>query len=134
MKKLLGILVLGLLLSSNAYAEIILKNCGGSDYEKNEIKIDKKSKKINTVYVYTDEFIKTHSYADDKSVINKINVAEFDLVYIDDSYAKGERTHLSKRLWLLEIEIEISLKNKIVYYVFTEVVSDFQWKTRRECK
>ena len=47
MKKLLGIVVLGLFLSGNAYSKIISLNCDNSDkiFEKSEIKIDTKKKR-----------------------------------------------------------------------------------------
>ncbi len=47
MRKLLSIVVLGLLLSGNAYAKILTLNCDNADnnIEKEEIKIDTKKKK-----------------------------------------------------------------------------------------
>ena len=84
MKKLLGIVVLGLLLSGNAYAEIITfnkcytsywsaenksdpsKNYTGShagfdeqQYEKRDYIIDLKNNRINTVGIYQDTYLKS---------------------------------------------------------------------------
>jgi len=66
MKKLLGILVLGLLLSGNAYAEkIIFSDCASKKdnfifnpkiWEKNEIIIDTSKKTVSRILIKSDEF------------------------------------------------------------------------------
>jgi hypothetical protein len=74
MKKLLGILVLGLLLSGNAYAEkIIFSDCASKKdnfifnpkiWEKNEIIIDTSKKTVSRILIKSDEFLKTEKDAE----------------------------------------------------------------------
>ena len=74
MKKLLGIVVLGLLLSGNVYAEkIIFSDCASKKdnfifnpkiWEKNEIIIDTSKKTVSRILIKSDEFLKTEKDAE----------------------------------------------------------------------
>ena len=106
MKKLLGIVVLGLLLSGNAYAEsITLDKCRDVDdkemdynKEKYYFTIDYKSNEVTEVWIYTNEWVSfqkemretpgLEGLPTDKTVIIKRNIYHKDKIIIN---AKREK-------------------------------------------
>jgi len=120
MKKLLGILVIGLLWCNVGFAKIlILNDCdfirSKNVYEKYDIKINTSSKTIQETRVYTDEWINS---PDRTQAISKISLVKFNLIYFDGEYAKGERffSHKGEKR---KSELNIDIKNKTVQNFFT---------------
>mgnify|MGYP000974756138 CR=1 FL=1 len=118
MKKLLGIVVLGLLLSGNAYAKIIiLKKCSlGEEYEKWNYKINTISNEIIEVRILTEKYLERSKK--EGKYDPKISVTNFFLTYYERPYAKGSRN--------FEIqgenrtsEIDINLNDKTIINTFT---------------
>jgi hypothetical protein len=117
MKKLLGIIVLGLLLSANAYAEITIKKCHRDyqdKFEKQKMEawyflINESKKTINNVRKYKKSFVKktNDKYKSEGNSyrMNRIYISEYKLTYMDDDYAKGESEF---------IDIIIDLNDKTV--------------------
>ena len=123
MKKFLGILVLGLLLSGNAYAKTtIFEKCYVSHYsslnysdpslntkgghskynekkfERRDFIIDLKNNRINRVGIYQDTYLKSfHEENKDKPFYIKlrkiINPSQYNIVYIDEKYIKAEKVN-----------------------------------------
>ena len=113
MKKLLGIIVLGLLLSGNAYAkEIILDKCYPSYRESFN------SNQLNHYYYNIDTSKKIMN-----SVVNwkkkpenapKVNIVQYNLKYIDNNFIKGfvaEKDGAST-----SIKIVVDLNDKTISY------------------
>ena len=117
MKKLLGIIVLGLLLSGNAYAEITIKQCHRDyqdKFEKQKMEawyflINESKKTINNVRKYKKSFVKktNDKYKSEGNPyrMKRIYISEYKLIYMDDDYAKGESEF---------IDIIIDLNDKTV--------------------
>ncbi len=118
MKKLLGIVVLGLLLSSNANSKIIvLKKCSlGDAYEKWNYKIDTSKSRITEVRVYSEKYLK--NLKEQMKSQPKITVVEFKMTYFDPPYAKGERNFVGEGE-NRKSEIDINLDNKKILNTFT---------------
>ena len=118
MKKLLGIVVLGLFLSSNANSKIIvLKKCSlGDAYEKWNYKIDTSKSRITEVRVYSEKYLK--NLKEQMKSQSKITVTEFKMKYFDPPYAKGERNFVEKGE-NRKSEIDINLDNKKILNTFT---------------
>ena len=129
MKKLLGILVLGLLLSGNAYAKIIeLKKCSVGDKKFNPNRYEKRSYVINTgkslvqrVIVLTDryyeeqkkEFLKEFG---DTEGLDKISIMNFKIEYSDSNYAKAVKQWTDSTGATIYTSLEIDIKKKRVLY------------------
>ncbi|MDA9861721.1 hypothetical protein N9C51_05235 [Candidatus Pelagibacter sp.] len=96
MKKLLGIMVLGLLLGGNAYAEIIkFTKCAierdnyifdTESYERKEFRFDTTAKTVTQITEYTDKYIKKYGEL-------KHYVSESKLDYIVDHLAGRTSLH-----------------------------------------
>jgi hypothetical protein len=131
MKKLLGIVVLGLLLSGNAYAKILTLNCDNAYnvIEKEEIKIDTKKKELTTFTVHTDEFVKNAS----PGPLPNIQFLEYKLIYFNGNYAIGERSFMygnEKRRSNLNVDL-----NKANYQIFFFFGDGSKGSTKvRQCK
>ena len=129
MKKLLGILVLGLLLSGNAYAKIIeLKKCSAGDKKFNPNHYEKRSYVINTgkslvqrVFVLTDryyeaqkkEFIKEFG---DTEGLDKISIMNFKIEYSDSNYAKAVKQWDDHTGTTIYSSLAIDIKKKRIQY------------------
>ena len=93
MKKILGIMVLGLLLSGNAYAKIItFYNCASEQdnyvfnnkkYERYEIKINLSKKTKENIIIFTDDYANKQSQ-------RKYNIYESKIDKIIDHFAINE--------------------------------------------
>ena len=136
MKKLLGIVVLGLLLSGNAYAKTITFNkcytsyfsaenksdpsknyTGGhaefdeKQYEKRDYIIDLKNNRINTVGIYQDTYLKSqHEKNKHKTFYLKlkkiVNPRQYNIVYIDEKYIKAEKINKTIGKSILTVNLE----------------------------
>ena len=111
-------MVLGLLLSGNAYAKIIiLKKCSlGEEYEKWNYKINTISNEIIEVRILTEKYLERSKK--EGKYDPKISVTNFFLTYYERPYAKGSRN--------FEIqgenrtsEIDINLNDKTIINTFT---------------
>jgi len=116
MKNILGILVLGLLLSTSAYAKIVeLKDCYKERFkdsrEEHKIQIDTKKKIISWIQIYTDEFSREKRQP-------KIEFSVYDLKYFEEPYAKGSRKFKFKGEDR-EAAIDINLNTKKAVRIFT---------------
>ena len=132
MKKLLGILVLGLLLSSNANAKIIeLKKCSSenyefnpNDYEKHGYVINREKSLVQRVSVFTDryyeeikkEFLK--KYGDTEKLFPQIRITNYKIKFsfqslFDNNFIKAVHkwTHDGHRI---SDTLEIDIKKKRV--------------------
>ena len=106
MKKILGIIILSLLFSGNAYAEeITLKKCHWSFEDKLAKQkreawyflINESKKTINNVKKYKKSYVKKFNdkyKSKGKYRMRRIYITEYKLTYIDDDYAKGESEFL----------------------------------------
>ena len=128
MKKLLGIIVLSLLLSGNAYAKIITLNCHfHAAWEKKEFKINSSSKIIKETSIWSDDWMKNAT----PKITSKIFVLEYKLIYLDDKYAKGERSFVNKGE-NRKTELEFNLNNKTFVYISTDGNNDpVAWKEQK---
>ena len=128
MKKLLSIMVLGLLLSGNAYAKIITLNCHfHAAWEKKEFKINSSSKIIKETSIWSDDWMKNAT----PKISSKIFVLEYKLIYLDDKYAKGERSFVNKGE-NRKTELEFNLNNKTFVYISTDGNNDpVAWKEQK---
>jgi len=131
MKKLLGILVLGLLLSGNAYAKIITFNCGDlhAAWEKKEFEINTSSKVIKETSIWSDDWMKNAT----PKITSKISVLEYKLIYIDGKYAKGHRFFVYKGE-NRKTELEFNLNNKTYVSIATHGNDDPVPWAEQECK
>ena len=116
MKKLLGILVLGLLWCNVGFAKILILNCAdaSSAFEKKEIKIDTSLKIINLFDVFTDDWMKDS----DPKPSSKMSIVKYNLIYFDGNYAKGQRFFVYQGE-NRKAEIDIDLKKKTEQTFFT---------------
>jgi hypothetical protein len=120
MIKILKIVVFSLLLSGNAYAKIITLNCHfHAAWEKKEFKINSSSKIIKETSIWSDDWMKTAT----PKITSKIFVLEYKLIYLDDKYAKGERSFVYKGE-NRKTELEFNLNNKTFVYISTEGNND----------
>jgi hypothetical protein len=128
MKKLLGILVLGLFFSSNVYSKIITLNCHfHAAWEKKEFKINSSSKIIKETSIWSDDWMKNAT----PKISSKIFVLEYKLIYLDDKYAKGERSFVNKGE-NRKTELEFNLNNKTFVYISTDGNNDpVAWKEQK---
>jgi len=109
MKKLLGIVVLGLLLSGNAYAEIItFTKCAiernnyifdTESYERYELRFDTTAKTVTKIVEYTDKYIKKYGEL-------KHYVFESKLDYIVDHLAGRSSSHNGETLFKYVYDLE----------------------------
>jgi hypothetical protein len=116
MKKLLGIIVLGLLLSGNAFAKLIILNCDDSQsvIEKEEIKINTSTKMISLFTVYTDDWVKNA----EPGPVPKMSMTEYKLIYFDEEFAIGQRFFKYKDE-NRKSELNLDLKKKTFQLFFT---------------
>ena len=130
MKKLLGILVLGLLLSGNAYAKKITLDCSGSSdaWEKKEFEINTSSKVIKEISIWNDDWMKNAT----PKITSRINVNIYELIYLDDKYAKGQRSFVYKGE-NRKAELEFNLNNKTYVYIRTHGNND-PMSIKEKCK
>jgi len=131
MKKLLWILVLGLLWCNVGFAKIlILNDCdlirSKNVYEKYDIKINTSSKTIQESRVYKDEWINS---PDRYEAISKISFAEFKLIYFDGNYAKGER-YFTYKNQKRKSELNIDIKKKTIQNFFIFYPSEERSSTK----
>ena len=130
MKKILVIVVLGLLLSGNAYAEVItLHKCRDSrdkkmdpKLEKNYFVIDLKDKKLTAVSVYTDKHYlqmqkKSEEYPElkDTFLVKKSLVTEDVIYYADENIVKARAIETFKDGIKAHTERDVDLKTFKVY-------------------
>ena len=121
-------MVLTLLLSGNAYAKIITLNCHfHAAWEKKEFKINSSSKIIKETSIWSDDWMKNAT----PKVSSKIFVLEYKLIYLDDKYAKGERSFVNKGE-NRKTELEFNLNNKTFVYISTDGNNDpVAWKEQK---
>ena len=120
MKKLLAIVVLGLLWGSSANARIILfKNCEYGEqknFDKFEFKINTSKKQIESIQIYSDKWYeyvtKSNQYSGPK-----INKQEYNIDYYSPPYLKGTRDFVYKLKKRRE-ELDFSLNNKKIIQTF----------------
>ena len=119
MKKLLTIVVLGLVWCGNVNAKIILfKNCAEKkDYEKWEYKINTYKKNIQHIRIYTDNYLKYLKETKQSSGA-KITKIEYFIDYYNSPYLKGVRNFVHKSEKRKE-ELDFILNNKIIIQTFT---------------
>ena len=120
MKKLLGILVIGLLWCNVGFAkEITLKKCFNTyvydkfdkdEFEKFYFKIDTVKKSMTNVQIYTksarDRINKDLKDRGESYRVEPIRIYESKIIYIDDNYVKTENDHT---------QYKVDLKKRIVY-------------------
>ena len=121
-------MVLVLLLSGNAYAKIITLNCHfHAAWEKKEFKINSSSKIIKETSIWSDDWMKNAT----PKISSKIFVLEYKLIYLDDKYAKGERSFVNKGE-NRKTELEFNLNNKTFVYISTDGNNDpVAWKEQK---
>ena len=121
-------MVLGLLLSGNSYAKIITLNCHfHAAWEKKEFKINSSSKIIKETSIWSDDWMKNAT----PKITSKIFVLEYKLIYLDDKYAKGERSFVNKGE-NRKTELEFNLNNKTFVYISTDGNNDpVAWKEQK---
>ena len=138
MKKLLAIIVLGLLFSGNAYAKVIeLKKCSTSINPFDSKKHIKRSYLINTnksvvqnVTVFTDahyeserkKFMKEFG---DARGWSKIRVTDFDIEYSDNRFVKASKYFTKKKSTL-----EIDIKKKTATFKINNKSKGAVWKCK----
>ena len=127
MKKLLGIVVLGLLLYNVSFAKIIrLEKCYNSRrdsfdnkrYENKYWDIDLEKKKIKRVTIKTDSFLKEEREANEQvkeeipgyegRTFNKIINSESNILFVDSNFIKAQQIHsreLIKTTWDFTIDL-----------------------------
>tara|TARA_B100001057_G_scaffold272178_1_gene272452 strand:+ start:152 stop:559 length:408 start_codon:yes stop_codon:yes gene_type:complete len=129
--KILGIVVLGLLLSGNAYAKKITFDCSGFSgaWEKKEFEINTSSKVIKEISIWSDDWMKTAT----PKITSKINVVIYELIYLDDKYAKGQRSFVYKDE-NRKSELEFNLNNKTYVNILTYGNSDPVSFKEEKCK
>ena len=117
MKKLLGIIVLGLLLGGNAYSKIIiLKKCSlGQEYEKWNYKINTISNEIIEVRILSEKYLER--LKKENKYDSKISVLKFFLIYYEPPYAKGSRSFETQGENRTS-EIDINLNDKTIINTF----------------
>ena len=131
MKKLLAIIVLGLLWSGNVFAEIItLHKCkdeGEKKMQPNEERkyftIDLKNKKVTKVITYSDKhhkaILKYNKENPDKQLLaNKTLIIERDIFYADENIIKAKKETDLNSNWLQIDNVEIDLKRYKIYNSF----------------
>lgn len=118
MKKLLWIVVLGLLFCGNANAKIItLKKCSlGQEYEKWNYKINTVSNEIVEVRILTEKYLE--KLKKENKYDPKIAVTKFFLIYYEPPYAKGSRSFVYQGENRTS-EIDINLNDKTIINTFT---------------
>ena len=112
MKKLLGILVLGLLWCNVASAKIIIfEKCGFGKkkfekavFEKNQYKIDTSKNKVNWIRIHKDSYLKSK----DGKGTPKVQISTYDIKYFDDEYviAEGDIMKITLLLKTRLVQIE----------------------------
>ena len=140
MKKLLTIVVLGLLINGNAYTKIIeLKKCSTSNQPfnpKNYInvgfKIDTNKSILQRVRIMTDSY-----YEDQKKEfmkefgntigLEKFSIWDFNIEYFDDRFVKAKRKYSGNDM---EATWEIDLKNKTALFKRMAKSSGTLWKCK----
>ena len=100
MKKLLAIIVLGLLWFNTSLAEkISLKDCyqepfeykfDSKIYEKNEIIIDTDTDKLTMIFSFTDSEIENRKKKNPKQQHQKIIIDSYNIIFKDKNYIKAE--------------------------------------------
>ena len=143
MKKLLGIIILGLLLSGNAYSKVIeLKKCSRgsikfdpSYYEKRSYVIDTNKSKVQLVGVLTNKQYKIYQKEFMKEFgstegLDKISVMNFNIEYADSQYVKAVKKWTDSTGAPIETTIEIDLDDKTVLYKMHQKSSG----TTHKCK
>ena len=112
MKKLLGIIVLGLLWCNVSVAEIIkFEKCGFGKkkfeterFEKHQYKIDTSKNKVNWIRIHKDSFLKS----EDGKGTPKVEITTYDIKYFDDEYvvAEGDTMKITLLLKTRLVQIE----------------------------
>ena len=138
MKKLLAIIVLGLLMSVNLHAKvIILKECAHrnvpfnpKDYIKNDFKIDTNKSILQRVRIMTDSYYEDQKKEMMKNFGNttgleKIDISEWNIKYFDNRFIKAKRG--SGRF---ESTWEIDLKNKTGVFKSNMTSGEGLWKCK----
>ena len=131
MKKLLGIIVLGLICCDISLAEkTSLKNCyqepfefkfDSKVYEKNEFIIDTDIDKLTRIYTYSDSEIKNQKKKYPKLQHQKIIIDSFNIIFKDKNYIKAEHKP-STTNELMSIFI-VDLNNKQIQATYTKMPS-----------
>jgi len=131
MKKFIRIIILTVILSSNAYAKIFSLNCTDSNdiYDKSELKVDTKKKEMILFNVFTDDYVKNAQ----PGPISKMSFSEYRLIHFDGSYAIGER-FFSYQGENRSAKLNVDIKNS-KYQIFFTYGDGSQGSTKiRQCK
>ena len=117
MKKLLCIVVLGLLLSGNAFAKTIEIKClkPHNSLEYSEFKIESRNKTIGLLTVLTDDWFENAT----PKPIKKITFTEYNLKFMNSEYAIGERFFTSEgEKRSATINIDLKKKQYQIYFTY----------------
>ena len=155
MKKILAILVLGLLWCNISFAEIIrLEKCHDSDddsfnysdYDNKYMVIDLDKKISTTVTIRSDSYLKRHREGMDKAIeenpdlllvtFNKTSIHEEKIIYSDDNIIKTKSVVQSGHM-IVNHESSIDFKNYIVdksqHLLNTATINEYVFYSQDKC-
>ena len=129
MKKLLAIIVLGLLWFNTSLAEkISLKDCyqepfaykfDSKIYEKNEIIIDTDTDKLTMIFSFTDSEIENRKKKNPKQQHQKIIIDSYNIIFKDKNYIKAEfRPSTTNELFVTYV---VDLDNKKIQTTYSKI-------------
>ena len=148
MKKLLAIIVMGLLWGNVGFAQIItLNKCRdlgdkkmNPAEEKNYYTIDLKNKKLTNVIIYTDEYYflwqksaEKYPALKDTFLGEKTIVADYTIYYDDENIVKAKHSGLYKDGIRFAAEYEVHLKNFKIYAT-SILTNDFKPSVNKNVK
>jgi hypothetical protein len=124
MKKLLGIVFLGLLISVNALAKTIKIKClkPHNALEYSEFKIESRNKTIGLLTVLTDDWFENATPKPTK----KITFTEYNLEFMNSDYAIGKRFFTSEgENRSATINIDLKKKQYQIYFTYEDGSEEF---------
>ena len=138
MRKILGIVILSLFVSTNLYSKIIeLKKCetdklkfNSNEFIKRSYIIDTNKSILKSVRIKTDEYLKRLKKEAvekglDTTFLTKISTTDFDIEYADNRYIKA-----SKDFGNLFGTFEVDLKKKTASYKLSNGNTVTVWRCK----
>ena len=143
MKKLLAIVVLGLLLMTNAYSKTVeLKKCSTSSKKFDPNKYEKKSYVINTdkaivqsVRILTNKQYKIQQEKfmeefGNTQGLDKISILNFQIEYSDNRFVKAVNKWTGQTGAAIESTLEIDLDDKTVFFKMHQKAKGITFKCK----
>ena len=143
MKKVIAIIVLGLLLMTNAYSKTVeLKKCSTSSKKFDPNNYEKKGYVINTgkslvqrVFVLTDRYYEAQQKKFMESFgntlgLDKISILNFQIEYSDNRFVKAVNKMTGQTGAAIETTLEIDLDDKTVFYKWHQKAKGITYKCK----